>query len=532
MRINRIRKCIAAFLAIACIASFMTAPAFGADVSLSIDVTRPAGKYDGTERANDFFLYGGSTYYSWVEYEVTVPETGLYQLDAKVAVSAGHTAQLKISVDGIAVDGIFDIAPSDTAWEVRSAMLHDSIPMAAGTRILKIEQAELISATTLNSLTLTKVGEFQPPITVDVTAPMEAYDGTGRTKDFHFYGGNEKNYSWVKYEVEVPEDGMYRPDIQITAEANKEGGMRMEIDGVMQNDILVLPADPANYALRTFAMAEIPLTAGAHVIRIYQTTAATTFTLNYLAFTKSGKYERPVSVTFLGSTATASTVESMTSAGDGYKERAQMRGGQEMVFDLSMPTGMYDVALLVSASEQYEGFVSVSVNGDKTCEEMAVPAEYATDADAKEKEFYEISVAEGVWFHSGDNTVTVTGGIANANLFYFRGIVVKPAEKNWVVKPVLDAFRGNSITAGIYAENNGFESPLELVLAIALYDAEGELLALTEKPYSVTSGVSTEETFSVTVPDEAVCAKAFVWGGTSIFDSDMMYYANVLEQTR
>ena len=48
MKINKIRKCIAAFLAIACIASFMTVPAFGAEVSLTIDVTRPAGKYDGT----------------------------------------------------------------------------------------------------------------------------------------------------------------------------------------------------------------------------------------------------------------------------------------------------------------------------------------------------------------------------------------------------------------------------------------------------------------------------------------------------
>lgn len=525
------KKIVACLLSILCI---MTVPAFAEGADITIDVTLPAAKYDGTERAKDFYLYGGGSHYSWVEYEVTAPEAGLYRLDAMVTVSANHTAQLKIAANGVDVSGIYDIAASATAWELRSAMLHDAIPLNEGTNIIRITQAELVSHVTLNALHMTKVGEFVAPLQIDVTTPIECFDGVGRAKDFHFYGGKTNNHSWAKYEVEISQSGMYRPDIQVTVAPNEATGMRLEIDGVMTNDILDIPANPGNYVLQSFSMEEIALTEGTHIIRVYQTVGTATSTLNYFALTRTQEYNRPESVTLLGSTAVSSTVENLSSAGDGYKERAQVRGGQTLSFDLSMPTGMYDVALLVSASEEYPGFVTTSFNGNVMQEEMPVPAEYETDALAKDGVYYEVPVAENVWFHTGDNELIVTGGGSNTKLFYLRGVVIKPSEKRWIVRPALSAFDEESgvITAGIYAENHYTEQTMDMVFAVAFYDADGMLVELWENPVALENGVPYEMTSAIDFPEHATLAKAFVWEGTSVYESSMMYYTESLEQTR
>jgi len=224
----------------------------------------------------------------------------------------------------------------------------------------------------------------------------------------------------------------------------------------------------------------------------------------------------------------------MVIIGDGYKERAQVRGGQTLSFDLSMPTGMYDVALLVSASEEYPGFVTTSFNGNVMQEEMPVPAEYETDALAKDGVFYEVPVAENVWFHTGDNELIVTGGGSNTKLFYLRGVVIKPSEKRWIVRPALSAFDEESgvITAGIYAENHYTEQTMDMVFAVAFYDADGMLVELWENPVALENGVPYEMTSAIDFPEHAMLAKAFVWEGTSVYDSSMMYYTESTERTR
>ncbi|MBQ7792269.1 MAG: hypothetical protein IJ367_02105, partial [Clostridia bacterium] len=123
----------------------------------------------------------------------------------------------------------------------------------------------------------------------------------------------------------------------------------------------------------------------------------------------------------------------------------------------------------------------------------------------------------------GDNELIVTGGGTNTKLFYLRGIVIKPAEKHWVVRPTLSAFDGDAINATVYAENNYTEEPMQMVLAVALYNESGELLSLSELPIVAENGTPVSETLTASAPDTAVSAKAFVWEGTSVYESSMMY---------
>ena len=69
------------------------------------------------------------------------------------------------------------------------------------------------------------------------------------------------------------------------------------------------------------------------------------------------------------------------------------------------------------------------------------------------------------------------------------------------------------------------------------YDEDNGVVRFDSKPISVTKGNSDTITLSVTTADDPelkpiVKAKAFVWGGTGIFDTDMVSYADVIEVTK
>ena len=108
---------------------------------------------------------------------------------------------------------------------------------------------------------------------------------------------------------------------------------------------------------------------------------------------------------------------------------------------------------------------------------------------------------------------------------------VKPA---MVITPTLgefDAVNG-SVTGKLYVENNTQDS-LELFMVVALYDANDCAIRYEAKPISVDGGLDDDITVSVSTAAvegfaDVAKAKAFVWGGTGVFDTDMTPYADVL----
>ena len=108
---------------------------------------------------------------------------------------------------------------------------------------------------------------------------------------------------------------------------------------------------------------------------------------------------------------------------------------------------------------------------------------------------------------------------------------VKPA---LTVTPELGAFNeeAGSVTGKLFVENN-LQDTLELFLVVALYDENDCAIRYEVKPVSVSTGAAENITVSVsTAAAEGFApvakAKAFVWGGTGVFDTDMTPYADVL----
>ncbi len=91
-----------------------------------------------------------------------------------------------------------------------------------------------------------------------------------------------------------------------------------------------------------------------------------------------------------------------------------------------------------------------------------------------------------------------------------------------------------TITGTLLIENNKLDGDsIDVFLAIVLYDANGGIIRYDSKPISV--GANSTDNISLSVATANVeglapvaYAKAFVWGGTSILDTDMTPYAEVL----
>lgn len=129
------------------------------------------------------------------------------------------------------------------------------------------------------------------------------------------------------------------------------------------------------------------------------------------------------------------------------------------------------------------------------------------------------------------------GGVAGAVYKISADDMVKTA---FTITPTLGEFdaASGSITGSLFVENNkADDSDMNMFLAIILYDEDNGVVRFDSKPISVTKGNSDTITLSVTTADDPelkpiVKAKAFVWGGTGIFDTDMVSYADVIEVTK
>lgn len=129
------------------------------------------------------------------------------------------------------------------------------------------------------------------------------------------------------------------------------------------------------------------------------------------------------------------------------------------------------------------------------------------------------------------------GGVAGAVYKISADDMIKTA---FTITPTLGEFdaASGSITGSLFVENNkADDSNMNMFLAIILYDEDNGVVRFDSKPISVTKGNSDTITLSVTTADDPelkpiVKAKAFVWGGTGIFDTDMVSYADVIEVTK
>ncbi len=101
-----------------------------------------------------------------------------------------------------------------------------------------------------------------------------------------------------------------------------------------------------------------------------------------------------------------------------------------------------------------------------------------------------------------------------------------------VITPELGEIGTDAVTGTLYIENNAGET-LDLFMLVAVYDENDCAIRYETRNVSVAVGSSENITVSVlTTEAEGFApvkyAKAFVWGGTGVFDTDMTPYTDVL----
>ena len=116
-------------------------------------------------------------------------------------------------------------------------------------------------------------------------------------------------------------------------------------------------------------------------------------------------------------------------------------------------------------------------------------------------------------------------------------VVVKHPQ---VVQPSLSEFDAESasVTGSLYAENNapGGED-LELFIVVAVYDKNGCAVRMNSKSVSIPAEDSAEIACTVSTAEEAGYApihkaKLYVWGGTDVFHTNMISYADTIEKEK
>ena len=250
---------------------------------------------------------------------MSVAATDSYTLDARVA-SSGAGGAFHVEVDGVDVTG--RLAVTDTGgWQSWRSILVYGIPLTAGPHVLRVV-IDTNGATgwwgNLNSLRWT-VGSAPPSSTpfggaaalIPGLVEAERFDDGGEGIAYHDLtagntsgqyrqtdvdietasdsgGGYSLSYvaagEWLKYSVSVAATASYTLEARV-ASAGQGGAFHLEVDGADVTGPMVVPSTGGWQNWITISRAGIPLTAGAHVLRVVIDTKGSTGwwgNLNYL----------------------------------------------------------------------------------------------------------------------------------------------------------------------------------------------------------------------------------------------------------
>ena len=84
-----------------------------------------------------------------------------------------------------------------------------------------------------------------------------------------------------------------------------------------------------------------------------------------------------------------------------------------------------------------------------------------------------------------------------------------------------------------FTENRSGVSNMEYIIIICLYTADNTMLPSYQAiPVKVSAGDKITQPFSVSAEGTVVKARIFVWGGTDVFDTDMIAYTDFWEYDR
>ena len=259
----------------------------------------------------------------WLRYTMAVASAGSYTLEARVA-SPGAGGTFHVEVDGVNASGPLAV-PNTGSWQVWQPVTTAGISLTAGVHVVRIVfDASGVTGWwgNLNSLRWAAAGAPPRPATpcggtaAAIPGQIEAenFDEGGEGIAFHDQtpgntGGQYRQTDvdiaasdgatgftlayvtggeWLKYSVSVASTGSYTLEARI-ASPGTGGTFHIEVDGVNVTGLLTAPTSGGWQTWTSLIVNNVPLTAGAHVMRVvFDTHGGTGFwgNLDYLRWSR------------------------------------------------------------------------------------------------------------------------------------------------------------------------------------------------------------------------------------------------------
>jgi hypothetical protein len=232
----------------------------------------------------------------WMVYTVSVANTGLYDIEARVATGTSSTAALHVEIDGVNVTG--SLVPGATGnFQTYVWVKKPSVQLSAGQHVLKlVSDQEFVDVNRMRVTAVTHTPFSGAPISLPGTFEAEDFDRGGEGFAYHdnvpgnlggkyrtdesvdiivtrdpsgggYSVNNFETGEWLVYTVNVAQNGNYDVELRL-ASGTFTGAFHVEIDGQNVTGTVSVPAtgDFGTYAW--VGKKSVPLTAGQHALKL------------------------------------------------------------------------------------------------------------------------------------------------------------------------------------------------------------------------------------------------------------------------
>jgi hypothetical protein len=235
----------------------------------------------------------------WLVYTVSVANTGLYDIEARVATGTLATAAFHIEIDGVNVTG--SLVPGATGnFGTFQWVKKPSVQLSAGQHVLKlVSDQEPVDVNRIRVTAVTHTPFSGTPISLPGRFEAEHFDRGGEGFAYHDNvpgnaggagayrpdedvdtrvskdpeGGdyvvyNFDNNEWLVYTVNVEQSGTYDIELRLASGTSSTSAFHVEIDDVNVTGTVSVPATGSFGAFQWVGKKGVALTAGQHVLKL------------------------------------------------------------------------------------------------------------------------------------------------------------------------------------------------------------------------------------------------------------------------
>jgi len=236
----------------------------------------------------------------WMVYTVSVANTGLYDIEARVATGDFINAAFHIEIDGVNVTG--SMMPGATgSFGAYRWVKRPSVQLSAGQHVLKlVSEQEIADVNRIRVTPVTHTPFGAAPISLPNTFEAEDFDRGGEGFAYHdnvsgnlggqyrpgesvdiiasrdpggggYAVNNFESGEWLVYTVNIAAAGQYDIELRL-ASGTFTGAFHVEIDDVNVTGTVTVPPTGSFGAFAWVGKKNVPLTAGQHSLKLVSET--------------------------------------------------------------------------------------------------------------------------------------------------------------------------------------------------------------------------------------------------------------------